>query len=230
MSRIIFDIETVGRDFESLDKASQDYLLRWAETEDEIREVKESLSFYPLTGEIVAIGMLNPETMKGAVYFQAPDNPLLPFEEDGIHFHSGTEKEVILKFWDVIKGYDQIITFNGRAFDCPFIMIRSAVHKIKPSRDLMPNRYNGSHLDLLDQLTFYGASRRRFSLDMWCRTFGIKSPKSEGITGYEVKDLYMSGRYVDIAKYCFGDLRATKELLAYWENYIKFPFEKTSGK
>ncbi len=230
MSRIIFDIETVGRDFEALEKETQDYLLKWTETEEDIQGVKDSLSFYPLTGEIVAIGMLNPDTMKGAVYFQTPNDALLPFEENGISFYSGDEREVIRRFWEMVKGYDQVVTFNGRTFDCPFIMIRSAVHKIKPTRDLMPNRYNGSHIDLLDQLTFYGASRRRFSLDMWCRTFGIKSPKSDGITGYDVRDLYLSGRCLDIAKYCLGDLKATKDLLALWEQYVKFPPEKTSGK
>lgn len=230
MSRVLFDIETVGRDFTSLDKEMQDYFLRWAETEDEVREAKESLSFYPLTGEVVAIGMLNPDTGKGAVYYQTPGDALLPFEEEGVNFQSGSEKEILQNFWDAVKGFDQIITFNGRTFDCPFILVRSAVHRIKPSRDLMPNRYNGSHIDLLDQLTFYGASRRKFSLDMWCRTFGIKSPKSEGITGYEVKGLFTSRRYVDIAKYCLGDLRATRELLGYWENYIRFPSERTNGK
>lgn len=223
MSRIIFDIETVGKDFESLDSMTQDYLLRWAETEEEVKDVKESLSFYPLTGEIVAIGFLNPDTNRGAVYFQAHGDPPLPFEEDGIRFETGNEKEILERFWDAVKSYDQFVTFNGRGFDCPFILVRSAVHKIRPTRDLMPNRYNGPHIDLLDQLTFYGASRRRFSLDMWCRTFGIKSPKEDGITGYEVKDLFMAGRHVDIARYCLGDLRATKELFYYWENYIKFP-------
>lgn len=230
MSRIIFDIETVGADFDSLDREVQDYLLKWAETEDDIKGVKESLSFYPLTGEIVAIGMLNPDTMKGAVYFQTPTDALLPFEEEGISFSSGDEREVIRRFWEKVKSYDQIITFNGRAFDCPFIMIRSAVHKIRPSRDLMPNRYNGPHIDLLDQLTFYGASRRRFSLDMWCRSFGIRSPKSGGITGYDVRDLYLSGKYIDIAKYCLGDLIATKELLNYWENYVRFSPEKARNE
>ena len=97
------------------------------------------------------------------------------------------KKEILEKFWNTVKSYREIITFNGRGFDCPFILIRSAVHKIKPTKDLMPNRYNGTHIDLLDQLTFYGASRRRFSLDMWCKTFGIKSPKEEGITGYDIK-------------------------------------------
>ncbi len=222
MSRIIFDIETAGKDFDSLDQGTQEYLLKWAESEDEIKDVKESLSFYPLTGEIITIGMLNPETDKGAVYFQAPQTPIAPFEENGIRFETGSEKDILEKFWSTVKSYKEIVTFNGRGFDCPFILVRSAVHKIKPTKDLMPNRYNGSHIDLLDQLTFYGASRRRFSLDMWCKTFGIKSPKEGGITGYDIKDLFTNKRYTDIARYCFGDIKATKELFHYWENYIKF--------
>ncbi len=222
MSRIIFDIETVGKDFDSLDKGTQEYLLKWADTEDEVKDVKESLSFYPLTGEIIAIGLLNPDTDKGAVYFQSPETQVPPFEESGIRFETGAEKDILEKFWNTVKSYKEIITFNGRGFDSPFILVRSAVHKIKPTKDLMPNRYGGSHIDLLDQLTFYGASRRRFSLDMWCKTFGIKSPKEDGITGYDIKNLFADKRYVDIARYCMGDIRATKELLYYWENYIKF--------
>lgn len=224
MGRVIFDIETVGADFEALEPAVRDYLVKWAENEEEEEKIKDSLSFYPLTGEIVAIGMLNPDTCKGAVYFQAPSGEApLPFEDQNIKYECGTEKEIIEKFWSVIKSYDQIVTFNGRAFDCPFILIRSAVHRIKPTRNLLPYRYSDKdHIDLLDQLSFYGASRRRFPLDMWCRTFGIKSPKEDGITGYEVKNLFKTGRYADIAQYCAGDLTATRELLSVWENYIRF--------
>jgi len=222
MARILFDIETAGFDFDSLEEPVREYLLKWADTEAEENEVRQSLSFYPLTGEIVAIGMLNPDTGKGAVFFQNNSTPLLPFEEEGIRYESGSEQDIIQRFWETIKSYNQFITFNGRAFDCPFIMIRSAVHKVRPVRDLMPNRYGETHIDLLDQLTFYGASRRKFSLDMWCRTFGIKSPKESGITGYDVKDLYRSGRGLEIAKYCAGDLKATAELFSVWENYIRF--------
>ena len=226
MSRIIFDIETAGSDFDSLEKHVQEYLLRWAESDHEKKEVEESLSFYPLTAEIISIGMLNPETDKGTVLFQNNNNPLLPFEDEGVKYETGTEEEILRKFWDFIKNYKQFVTFNGRGFDCPFIMVRSAVHKIKPTRDLLPNRYGSEHIDLLDQFTFYGASRRRFSLDMWCRTFGIKSPKDSGITGYEVKNLHKAGKHIDIAKYCAGDLKATAELLSVWEQYIKFSGNK----
>jgi 3'-5' exonuclease len=222
LGRVIFDIETVGADFDLLEPAVQDYLVKWAADEEEEEKIKDSLSFYPLTGEIVAIGMLNPDTCKGAVFFQAPSEAVQPFEDQNIKYECGTEKEILEKFWNVIRAYDQIVTFNGRAFDCPFIAIRSAVHRIKPTRNLIPYRYSDKdHIDLLDQLSFYGASRRKFPLDMWCRTFGIKSPKEDGITGYEVKNLFKSERYTDIARYCAGDVAATRELLSVWEKYIR---------
>ncbi|MCX8030485.1 MAG: ribonuclease H-like domain-containing protein [Thermodesulfovibrionales bacterium] len=222
MSRVIFDIETVGYDFDSLEPAIRDYLIKWNLNSEEIQKIKESLSFYPLTGQIVAIGMLNPDTNRGRVYFQAPYSDIVSFEEEGILYKPTTEDEMLRDFWDAVKSYDKIITFNGRAFDCPFIIIRSAIHRIKPTRELMPYRYADMHLDLFDQLTFYGSYKRRFSLDIWCRVFNIKSPKSEGITGLDVKRLFHERKYIEIAKYCAKDLYATKELLFIWENYIKF--------
>jgi hypothetical protein len=221
--KIVIDIETIGKDFESFDEMSQEYLLKYAETDEEIAEAKEALSFSPLTGEIVAIGMLNPDTDKGAVYFQAPDTPTEPFDEEGIQFAADTEEGILKRFWEAVRHYDQIITFNGRGFDAPFLMIRSAIHKLQPSKELMPNRYSSlSHVDLLDQLTFFGSVRRKFSLHMWCKAFGIKSPKEEGVTGHEVKSLFNEGRYTDIARYCVGDLHATKDLFEYWDKYIRF--------
>jgi DNA polymerase III epsilon subunit-like protein len=163
MSRIIFDIETAGFDFDSLEEPVREYLLKWSETEAEENEVRQSLSFYPLTGEIVAIGMLNPDTGKGAVFFQNNSDPLLPFEEEGIRYEAGNERDIIQRFWETIKSYNQFITFNGRAFDCPFLMIRSAVHKIRPVRDLMPNRY-GKPILISGPAHFLWRIRRKFSL------------------------------------------------------------------
>lgn len=234
MSRVIFDIETAGYDFDSLEPEVRDYLTKWADSEEDRQAVKESLSFYPNTAEVVAIGMLNPDTSRGAVYYSCgsgrPEEaasggkePIKEIEEEGIRYTPCTEKEILQHFWDVIVKYDSFVTFNGRAFDCPFILIRTAVHRLKPSRELMPNRYGSEHIDLMDRLMFFGATRKRFSMDMWCRTFGIKSPKSDGVTGYDVKDLFRAGEYEKIARYCAGDLFATKELLHIWERHVCYP-------
>jgi len=219
--KLVIDIETIGKDFDSLDEISKEYLLKFAGSEEDIKAAKEGLGFSPLTGEIVAIGMLNPDTGNGAVYFQSPEVLQEPLKEDGIEYIADTEAGVLRRFWEAVKHYDQIITFNGRGFDAPFIMLRSAVHRIKPSKELMPNRYNLSHVDLLDQLTFYGSVRRKFSLHMWCRAFGIKSPKEEGVTGHEVNDFFKQQQYLAIAKYCVGDLYATKELFEYWNEFVR---------
>ena len=223
LSAIIFDIETVGQDFEKLDDTSKEYFLKFAKTPDEIEEAKMSLSFYPLTAQVVAIGMLEVHSPKGCVYFQNNGQEKEKFIEGDITFISGTEKEILDFFWTQMSRYRQFITFNGRVFDCPFLLLRSAIHQLKPSRNLSPYRYaHDVHVDLADQLSFYDALRRKFSLHLWCKAFGIESPKENGVTGLQVKDLYAQGRHHDIARYCMTDVHATKKLYEYWEKYLKF--------
>src|SRR3989338_1142829 len=124
-------------------------------------------------------------------------------------------------FWDGAKQYTEFVSFNGRGFDVPFLVVRSAIHKIRPSKDLMSNRYlslqrGAAHIDLQDQLSFYGAVRRRESLHMFARAFGIASPKVEGVTGDDVAALYRAGEVETIARYNARDLRATAELYEVW--------------
>ncbi len=221
MPCLIFDIETVGVEFDSLDNKSQEQLLRFAETPEEVEMVKEGLGFSPLTGRIVAIGVLNPETNKGAVYFLDPEGKLENKEDGNAQYipHK-TEKELLKSFWDAAAHYDQFVTFNGRSFDSPYILIRSAISKVKPTANLMPNRYYDQHIDLLDRLTFFGAVRRKGNLHMWCKAFNIESPKSKGVSGDDVAGLFREKKYMTIAEYCFGDLLATEKLYEYWERYI----------
>ena len=235
-NKLIFDIETVGEDFETLDKATQENLTRWIKREsadDEeyklaLADLKTGLGFSPLTGEIVAIGMLDFYKNEGAVYYQSPGTKQEEIKEEGIAFKVMDEPEMLRKFWDAARHYQVFITFNGRGFDAPFLMVRSAAHDIRPTKDLMRGRYlyqhnpEALHIDLLDQLTFYGATRRKGSLHLWTRAFGIESPKAGGVTGDDVGPLFKKKKYLEIAKYNVGDLRATRALYEKWETYLNF--------
>ncbi|MEK7067660.1 MAG: ribonuclease H-like domain-containing protein [Patescibacteria group bacterium] len=221
MPSLIFDIETSGLDWENFDQEQQEYLLKFSHTEEERENAKEQLALHAVTAEIVCIGILNPETNKGAVYYRA-DKAAEDFTESDIVYSAGSEREILEKFWASIKNYRQFITFNGRSFDCPFLLIRSAILSVPATKNLMPYRYaTDEHIDLLEQLTFYGAARK-YSLDFYCKAFGIDSPKSHGINGHDVPQYFRAGKTLEIAKYCAGDLQATKELYERWQKHIAF--------
>jgi len=236
MPTLIIDIETVGEDFDGLDHTTQEVLTRWikkdsrteAEYKYALANLKAEMGFSPLTGQIVAIGVLDVDKNKGAVYFQAPEEKLEDFEEDGIKFKALSEKDMLENFWHGVADYNEFVTFNGRSFDLPFLLIRSAVHQVRPSKNLMSNRYlnsqtfNAKHVDLLEELSYYGAVRRKGSLHLYSRAFGIASPKASGVTGDDVARLFNEKKFLDIAHYNVGDLRATKDLYRYWRDYLKF--------
>lgn len=233
MASLIFDIETVGEDFESLDKTTQEVLTKWIkqESEDEksyemaLRALKNRLDFSPLTAEIVAIGILDHEEKSGVVYYQSPGKPAQISTKGEYSLKSANEKEMLKEFWSAATKYQNFVSFNGRAFDAPFLIIRSAIHKIKPTVDLMEGRYlyqqrGVRHIDLLDQMTFYGALWRKGGLHLWSRAFGIKSPKAEGVSGDDMSKLFEEGKFLEIAKYNIGDLQATSELYDRWLNFF----------
>lgn len=234
---LIFDIETIGADFDDFDEATRKNLTRWIEREAGAddgkynalsKDMKEGLGFSPLTGEIAAIGVFDTEKNSGVVYYRDPSPKTENLKEGNFIFKPMGEIEMLYNFWQGVKHYDEFVSFNGRAFDIPFLMIRSAIHRIKPTKNLISSRYlssqqyNAKHIDILDQLSFYGAMRRRGNLHLYCRAFGIKSPKAEGITGDDIGRLYKEGRYGDIARYNSRDLTATHELYKIWRGYIKF--------
>lgn len=232
MSTLIFDIETVGEPWDSLDETTQEILTRWVDRtaqSDEDREagrkdIREGLGFSPLTGSIVAIGLYDLERKQGVVYHQN-EGEKNEIEHGEFTLKSRTEKEMIKDFWDGAKMYDTFVTFNGRGFDVPFLNLRSAIHGIRPTKDLMEGRYlyqqkYARHVDLQDQMTFYGAMQKRPSLHLFCRAFGIESPKAEGVAGDDVAELFRMKKFRDIAEYNSRDVIDTTLLYKKWLEYL----------
>jgi 3'-5' exonuclease len=210
---LVFDVETVGLDWESFGPEIQRYLLGRAKDEVDREALPHRLGLAPGTGRIIAIGAWNPDTNKGGVLLEGPSTGWQPWELADVYAFSGTEAEMLAGFWELCAPYRRLVTFNGRAFDGPYVMTRSALLGVKPSRNLVPQRYNlQSHCDLQEVLTYFGADRHQYSLDFWCHRFGIESPKKDGLSGAGVQAAYKAGRIEEIARYCLKDAIATARL------------------
>lgn len=218
VNRVVYDIETVGEEFRNLDEQQQEYFVRFATTPEDQERAKTQTAFYALTGKIVAIAMVNPDTEHARVYGigDADDES----EDDVELLFVNDEATLLRRFWEDADHYQQFVTFNGRSFDAPFILLRSAINRVKPTMDIMGYRYKSiPHLDLTDQFSFFGATRRHFPLHFYCKAFGIESPKEE-MSGLDVPRYFQEGRVKDIAEYCLGDAIATAELLEYWDDFL----------
>ena len=235
MARLVFDIETSALPIEQFDEAQQEYLFREAEKlpeeADRARrraEISQQFNLWPFTAQIVCIAMVNADSGKGQVLYQAEDFEEESSSPDGVEFAPQVdEQELLTAFWDVAKRYDQVVTFNGRGFDVPFLYLRSALLNVPITRkDWLGYRYQTDpHCDLAEQFTFYNVSgrdgaARKFNLDFYCRAFGIPSPKAQGVTGADVNDLLAAGEYRLIAEYCLRDVEATVQLYQIWKDRL----------
>lgn len=219
MNRLIYDIETVGEPFENLDEKRQKHLLQWAKSEEDKEIVKLQTPLYALTGKVVSIAMLNPDSERARVYTIGKQDDV--HQDDTEFFFVHDEQKLLTEFWEDAREYHQFITFNGRTFDAPFLLLRSAINRVKPTIDLMGYRYRSvPHLDLADQMSFFGATRKHFPLHFYCKAFGIESPKDNGMSGLDVPSYFQNNRAMEIAEYCLGDVEATAELLEYWDDFL----------
>ena len=236
MAKLVFDIETSALPVENFDEVQREYLFREAERiadeaarETRRAEIKQQFNLWPFTAQVVCVAMLNAESQRGQVLFTAEDFEANAGDEASpVEFVScADEAELLTAFWDVAKHYDEIVTFNGRGFDVPFLYLRSALLNVPISKkNWLGYRYQTEpHCDLAEQFTFYGVSgregaARRFNLDFYCKTFGIESPKSHGVTGLDMNDLLAAGRQREIAEYCLRDVRATVQLYQVWKERL----------
>ncbi len=230
---LVMDIETVGAD---LTEEEWSYLLKREsevaeEEKDKYREkVRKQVAMWGLTGHVVSVAM-GVVVRRGdraslakvkVMYLNDADGEkverLLANGEgydvsfigygvsDGIE---RAEKRMVEEVWHILsKVQGRLITYNGRRFDLPFLMLRSLVLDVPISRYHLKSRFDyNNHLDVMDVLSFHGLGRFS-SLDFVCRRLGIPTPKV-AMDGSKVEEYFTDGRYEDIATYNFYDVWAT---------------------
>jgi hypothetical protein len=210
---IAFDIEVAGFPWEEVDEITRGYLLSRARDPEEREAVSERTALFPGLGKIIAIGLWLVEEGRGMLLLEGPSGAPREWEKvPHSKIQRGSEGELLETFWKMVGRRQRLVSYNGRGYDGPMLMIRSAQLGVAPSISLLPYRYDlSAHCDLMEVFTFQGTLRERFSLDYWCRRFDVESPKGS-IDGSQVARAYRQGKIEDIGEYCLRDVRATAQL------------------
>lgn len=118
------------------------------------------------------------------------------------------EKALLEKFWAVVARFKCRpiwVTFNGKRFDVPWLLARSARHGIAPTRSDLTDTYpykSVPHADL------FGAFPYAYALEDMCIHLNIPSSKN-GFDGSMVEGAVAEGRLEEVASYCEADVIAT---------------------
>ena len=139
------------------------------------------------------------------------------------------EERIIRHFFRFIEEKNpKLVSFNGRGFDMPMLLIRAMKYNLSfpawfDQNNPMLNKTKwenyrqrfaeGFHLDLLDSMGSFGAVRN-LKLDTLCTMAGI--PGKYDVSGDQVLDLYYAGKHDLIKEYCQSDVLNT-----YWL-YLKY--------
>lgn len=136
-----------------------------------------------------------------------------------------SESELIREmFRIIIEGHPRLVGWNTSGFDLPVLVYRAMVHHIAaPEFYQFGEPYQGyrrrfdehSHIDLMDLLSFYGASTR-LKLDEMARVLGL--PGKLGIDGSQVFSFYQEHRIAEIRTYCETDVLTTALI---WARYAE---------
>jgi DNA polymerase elongation subunit (family B) len=222
MSTLVFDIETIPHEWDSFDTYTKSRLIKSAGDAGE-EGTKSALGLSPLTGSIVSVALYDVERKQGAVYYVGDGTKAIEQNGDFI-IKERTEKEILEDFWQGVCEYDVLVTFNGRVFDVPFLLHRSVINAVKPSHTFSQSRYlikqsSPYHVDLMDELTMYGAMSKRPSLHLLLQAYGIESRKDE-VDGSKVAELFQARRFREITQHNISDVIATAALYDKWKQYL----------
>lgn len=193
----VFDIETLPAGDEMLpviEELYKDYMnKRYSGPQKSYEEFLGSTALDGAFGRILCIG------------YAIDNEPVdIIYDEE--------EEKMLKEFWQKVEKADWIIGHNIVNFDLPFIMQRSVIKNVKPSREIKVLRY--SHEPIFDtymEWTMWSREHKPGSLDRLAKALGYPTSKDE-MCGSEVYDYYRAGKIKDILRYCQKDVDLTRKI------------------
>ena len=124
---------------------------------------------------------------------------------------TGSEEEIIKKFWELAEKADLFVGYNLLDFDLRFIYQRSVILGIKPTREIPLKYYSNSPVyDVMWEWVKW--KKPATSLHNLAKAMDIPSSKDGGIEGKDVAKAYADRKIKEIALYCERDVEVTRQI------------------
>jgi hypothetical protein len=230
----VLDIETIPRDLRTEPRRIQEYVweraFRRGDAEgvprlDDFlvgmeeepyaaarREVERYMALRPEFGHVICIGMGHDARGRGDLETKALTARAV-----------GDERRILEAFWDVVRSARdwRFVTYNGLAFDLPYLIRRSIYVGVAPSAGLPLRPYApDSHFDVMRVLSNWERADV-VRLDIVAELLGLQK-WPPGMEGSQVLGLWRAGRVDDIEAYCLGDVRLAYEVFLRVEPYFRY--------
>lgn len=144
----------------------------------------------------------------------------LAVDDSPIECLNGDEKDILKKFWEIASDIELFIGHNIFDFDLRFILQRSIILGVKPTRELNFQRYRKNPIfDTMYEWSKWNM-QDKIALDKLARAMNIESSKESGLDGSKIHEYFKKGKYQEIYDYCKKDVEVTRAI------YKKMNFEE----
>ena len=148
---------------------------------------------------------------------------IVPADIESYHFilkdeTPQSEKKLLQDAWEVLAEFDHFTSFNGISFDVPILLMRSAIHRVRPSVTISTKKYTiSNHTDSRMVLGNWDKFAKG-NLDFYCRLLLGESGKDE-FDGSVMQEMFDLEMFEEIGQYCESDCVKTYKLYEIITNY-----------
>lgn len=128
-----------------------------------------------------------------------------------LHVGESSEKEILIAFWRLLDSFErkpQMIGFNVKPFDLPFLIKRSWKHRVTAPYWIRSGRYWNDLIVDLREVWQLGDNRAHGSLNAISRHLGLGEKAGNGAM---FSELYQTNRQAAI-DYCLRDVELTQKV------------------
>ena len=162
--------------------------------ENHVSDYVKNAALDALSGQVLAIG------------YQVEHEPAVV-----LHVGDSTEKEILIAFWKLLDSFErkpQMIGFNTKPFDLPFLIKRSWKHRVTVPYWIRSGRYWNDLVVDLREVWQLGDNRAHGSLNAISRHLGLGEKSGNGA---HFSELFQSDRQAAL-DYCRRDVQLTRQV------------------